>query len=123
MVLPRVSPQPYTHLAFEGFQYAKEQGKARGYNHEVFKAFFQDEQDIGNVDVLTGTAGKVGMSESEFREALETRRYKELHQQALADALEHHVNAVPTILIGKHAIAGLLSREKIEQLLRESAKG
>jgi Predicted dithiol-disulfide isomerase involved in polyketide biosynthesis len=26
MTLPRVSPQPYTHLAFEGYQHAKENG-------------------------------------------------------------------------------------------------
>jgi predicted DsbA family dithiol-disulfide isomerase len=29
IVLPNASPQPYTHLAFEGYQYAKEKGKAQ----------------------------------------------------------------------------------------------
>ncbi len=122
MVLPRVSPQPYTHLAFEGFQFAKEHGKPREYNHEVFKAFFQDQQDIGNVDVLAGVAGKLGLNEREFRDALESRRYRELHLQALADALEHHIQAVPTILIGKDVIAGLASREKLEELIRKNSK-
>lgn len=53
IILPNVSPQPYTHLAFEGFQYAKEYGKGNNYNHRVLKAFFQEEQDIGKVEVLT----------------------------------------------------------------------
>lgn len=66
MVLPRVSPQPHTHLAFEGFQYAKEQGKGNAYNHRMFKAFFQEELDIGQVDVLVKLAGEIGLNEAEY---------------------------------------------------------
>ena len=84
MVLPRVSPQPHTRLAFEGFQYAKEHGKPHEYNHEVFKAFFQEEQDIGGVEVLTRIAGNAGLDAADFRHALETRAYKDAHQRALA---------------------------------------
>ena len=53
ITLPPVSPQPHTHLAFEGYQYAKEHGKGNEYNHRVLEAFFQDGQDIGDADVLT----------------------------------------------------------------------
>lgn len=53
IVLPNVSPQPYTHLAFEGFQYAKEKGRGNEYNIRLLRAFFQEEQDIGNMNVLT----------------------------------------------------------------------
>lgn len=38
--LPSISPQPYTHLAFEGYQYAKEHGLANEYNDRVLRAFF-----------------------------------------------------------------------------------
>ena len=31
--LPAVSPQPHTHLAFEGYQYAREHGRGNEYNH------------------------------------------------------------------------------------------
>ena len=60
IVLPRVSPQPYTHLAFEGFQYAKEKGSGNEYNGRVLRAFFQEEQDIGDSEVLTQLAEEVG---------------------------------------------------------------
>jgi predicted DsbA family dithiol-disulfide isomerase len=45
--MPKVSPQPHTHLAFEGYQYAKEYGKGNEYNHRVLEAFFVEGQDIG----------------------------------------------------------------------------
>src|SRR3954454_7467673 len=40
ITLPVVSPQPYTHLAFEGYQYAKEHGRGNGYNQRLLEAFF-----------------------------------------------------------------------------------
>ena len=74
---------PTRHLAFEGYQYAKEKGKGNEYNDRMLQAFFQEEQDIGDIDILTQLAGEIGLDEKEYREALETRKYKEAHQQAL----------------------------------------
>src|SRR5690606_7212454 len=88
IILPKVSPQPYTHLAFEGYQYAKEKGKGNQYNGRMLRAFFQEEQDIGDIEVLTQLAGEIGLDEKEYREALVTRKYKAVHQQALRHAYE-----------------------------------
>jgi predicted DsbA family dithiol-disulfide isomerase len=60
--LPSISPQPYTHLAFEGYQYAKEHGLANEYNDRVLRAFFQEDQDIGQIDVLTKLAEAIGLN-------------------------------------------------------------
>jgi predicted DsbA family dithiol-disulfide isomerase len=38
--LPDVSPQPHTHLAFEGYQYAREHGQGNAHNDRVLQAFF-----------------------------------------------------------------------------------
>src|SRR5947199_4594999 len=81
--LPPVSPQPHTHTAFEGYQYARERGKGNDYNHRVLTAFFVDGQDIGQIDVLTKLAGEVGLDRQEFEAALRTRKYREAHRQAL----------------------------------------
>src|SRR5262245_12146524 len=88
IALPRISPQPYTHLAFEGYQYAKQHGEGNQYNDRVLKAFFVEGQDIGQVEVLTRLAGEVGLDEKEFEEALRRREYKAAHQQALRHAYE-----------------------------------
>jgi predicted DsbA family dithiol-disulfide isomerase len=120
MVLPRVSPQPYTHLAFEGFQYAKEHGKANEYNHRVMKAFFQEEKDIGEIDVLTELAIEVGLQGEPFREALETRKYKDVHQNSLRHAYEDaQITAVPTFIIGERVMPGLYSQATLERVIEE----
>ncbi|MFC3884804.1 DsbA family protein [Bacillus songklensis] len=123
IVLPKVSPQPYTHLAFEGYQYAKEKGKGNEYNDRMLRAFFQEEQDIGDIDVLTKLAGEIGLDETEYRAALETRKYKEEHQKALQHAYtEANITAVPTFVIGGTTIAGVRSKETIEQMINDELK-
>jgi predicted DsbA family dithiol-disulfide isomerase len=91
IVLPNVSPQPYTHLAFEGYQYAKEKGKANDYNDRMLRAFFQEEKNIGDIDVLTKLAGEIRLDEDEYKEALKMGRYKETHQKALEHAYQKKV--------------------------------
>ena len=116
--LPPVSPQPHTHLAFEGYQYAKEHGKGNDYNHRVLTAFFVEGQDIGQIDMLTKLAGEVGLNEREFEEALRTRKYRQAHQQALRHSYEEAgVTGVPMFVIGNQALTGLQDREALEAVI------
>jgi predicted DsbA family dithiol-disulfide isomerase len=118
VVLPDVSPQPYTHLAFEGYQYAKEQGKGNEYNDHMLRAFFQRGLDIGNPEVLTMLAGEVGLDQEEYRHALETRKYKEAHQRALDHAYnEVDITAVPTFIVGDRVVPGMRSKEALKQII------
>lgn len=122
IVLPKVSPQPHTHLAFEGYQYAREYDKANEYNDRVLRAFFQEEQDIGDIGVLTKLAGEIGLDEAEFREALESRKYREAHQTALRHAVEAMgITAVPTFVIGDRTLSGVQPKEVLERAIDEAA--
>lgn len=120
ITLPNVSPQPHTHLAFEGYQFAKEHGKGNDYNHRVLTAFFVEGQDIGQIAVLTKPAGEVGLNEQEFEVALRTRTYREAHQQALRHAYEEAgVTGVPMFVIGSQVLTGLQDRETLEAVIEE----
>jgi predicted DsbA family dithiol-disulfide isomerase len=113
--LPTVSPQPYTRLAFEGLEFAKEHDAADAYNSAVMKAFFQQNQDIGDLDILTTIAAGVGLDLSEFEQALEVGTYAERHQALLRQAYEDEgVTGVPLFMIGNRVLMGLQSREAIE---------
>jgi predicted DsbA family dithiol-disulfide isomerase len=106
--LPTVSPQPHTHLAFEGYQFAKEHGKGNEYNSRVLKAFFVEDQDIGDIGVLSRLAGEVGLNETEFEETLRTRQYRDAHRRALRHAYKDvGVTGVPLFVIDGHALSGV----------------
>ena len=118
--LPTVSPQPHTHMAFEGFQFAKEHDKGGEYNHRVLAAFFVGGQDIGDIAVLTKLGGEVGLDETEFEESLTSRKYREAHQRALRLAYEEAGGTgVPMFVIGTQVLTGLQDRETLEAVIEE----
>jgi predicted DsbA family dithiol-disulfide isomerase len=120
IVLPEVSPQPHTHLAFEGYQFAREHGQGNAYNHRVLEAFFRDGQDIGDIGVLTKLAGEVGLDQRVFEDALRSRKYREAHSHALRHAYEQAgVTGVPMFVIGRHVLTGLQDRETLEAVIDE----
>ncbi len=125
IVLPSVSPQPHTHLAFEGYQFAREHGKGNEYNHRVLEAFFVEGRDIGDIGVLATLAGEVGLDERGFEEALRTRKYREAHRRALRHAYEEvGGSGVPMFVIGERVLTGVQDRETLmavidEQLARQ----
>ena len=125
ITLPQISPQPHSHLAFEGYQFAKEHGKGNDYNQRVLEAFFVEGRDIGDIDVLANLAGEgeVGLDAKEFAQALRTRKYREAHRQALRHAYEEAgVTGVPMFVIGDRTLMGLQDKETLEAAIEVAQK-
>ena len=103
---PNVVPRPYTRLAFEGWFFACDNGKGDEYNDAVYKAYFIDEQNIGDVEVLTALAEKVGLDGVAFKAALENGTYTEVEKAAVDYARnELKPSGVPTIYINGEKVA------------------
>ncbi len=118
--LPPVSPQPHTRLAFEGLQFAKAKGRADAYNDAVFRAFFQEGRDIGDLDVLIDIANGAKLNGNDFRLALETGRYTPAHQEALQRAYALGISAVPAFVIGRRMLTGLPAAEMLRTAIQET---
>lgn len=89
----------------------------------MYQAFFQDSLNIGEVDVLCKLAEEIGLNKAEFRQALETRKYREKHQKALKQARDAGIHAAPTFVIGDTVIKGMAYREDFEAAIeREQNK-
>ena len=118
--MPAVSPQPHTHTAFEGFQFAEEHGKGGEYNRRVLAAFFVEGRDIGDTGVQTNSAGEVGLNQTEFEEALTSRKYREAHRRALRLAYEEAGGTgVPVFVIGDRTLTGLQDRATLEAVIEK----
>ena len=95
-------------------------GKGGEYNHRVLSAFFVESRDIGDINVLTKLAGEVGLNETEFEEALKSRKYREAHQQALRHAYEEAGGTgVPMFVIGDQTLIGLQDRATLEAVIEK----
>ncbi|MGH3939317.1 MAG: DsbA family oxidoreductase [Pseudonocardiaceae bacterium] len=111
IVLPAVSPQPYSHLAFEGFAYAEERGRGQRYTERMFRAFFVEQLDIGRPEILMDIAKELGLDGDTFRSALESGRYAATHQRALRRARELEITVVPTFLVDGQRLESMPSAE------------
>lgn len=112
--LPTVSPQPRTEKAFMVLQLAQERGLAEKYSEAMFKAFFQDDLDIGHDDVIVAVAMSAGLDRAEVEDALAS---DERRVQQQADQ-EHAVNTVgitmvPSVLVDGHPVHGVPSVSRL----------
>ncbi|MFG3226096.1 DsbA family protein [Kitasatospora sp. NPDC048194] len=121
ITLPTISPQPYTRLAFEGYQYAAEHGRAAEYTPRVLRAFFQENRDIGRIEVLADIAAELGLDAEEFSQALVTGSYTETHRAALRTAEAYRISVAPTIIIdGRHRIEGVPAVAQIRKAVLDA---
>lgn len=118
--LPTISPQPRSTKAFELFCLARERGVGDAYNMAVFKAFFQQDVDIGDPANLGYIAASVGLDQAEALAALEDGRYSEQHHAALDHAREQNIHSVPTIVVGDRVFHGVPGVTAMVAALRES---
>ncbi|KPQ21258.1 DsbA family oxidoreductase [Halomonas sp. HL-93] len=120
--LPTISPQPRTDKAFEVFAMAEEQGAGHAYSMATLKAFFQQERDIGDPNVLADIGEAVGLAHQAVLDALADGRYREQHQAALRHAVEEaHIQSVPTLIIGGETVQGVPDPLALRRFLTERA--
>ena len=116
---PRVIPRPYTRLAFEGYHFAKAQGKGDLYNDRMYTAYFMDEKDIGDMEVLVQLAEQAGLDAGAFRKALEDGTYTQIQREAVRYAKNDlDVHSVPTIFVGNTRINGAVyTKQEFEDII------
>ena len=120
---PEVCPRPYTRLAFEGYFYAQEQGRGEVYSDKVYRAYFTDEKDIGDMDVLYELAGESGLDREDFRQALIDGLYTDEEKKAVRYSREElKVTSVPTIYVNGQKVAlKTYTEEEMTEILRPFA--
>ena len=80
---PHVIPRPYTRLAFEGWYFACGQGRGDEYADAMYRAYFMEELDIGDLKVLSSIAARLGLDEAAFTAALENGTYSKVEKEAV----------------------------------------
>lgn len=93
--------QPRSRKAFEAVCHAREQGRFDAMHLALFRGFFEDGRDIGDIETLLVLGESAGLSRKGLREALEQGRHTqeviedEMHATALG------ISGVPLGLVRK----------------------
>src|SRR5580658_5637574 len=111
-----------SRLALEAAEFAKDAGAGEAFEERVYRAYFQDGQNIGDRGVLGDLASEVGLSREALSHALETNRYSmRLKNTALA-ANQRGVSGVPTFFVGQFPMVGAQSETVMRQLLTRAVE-
>ena len=112
--------QPRTRLAHESAHWARSQGRFDDYHAEVFRAFFERGEDIGDVDVLAALALELGLDTDSLRQALKTDEFEESVLADEREAASLGVSGVPAFIANrKAALSGVQPVENLKKLVEQ----
>ena len=110
-------------LAMQAGEFAKHQGVFDSYHEAVFKAFFTDCLDIGDIHVITEIISSLGLNPAELEKALKEKTYIPQLEHTKNIAAKNMVTAAPTFLIeGGAQITGAQPLETFQEELEKVLK-
>jgi len=98
MTLQLPPVQPRSRTAFELAEFARDVQRHSEVHRALFKAFFEDGRDIGDLDTLVAVAAEIGLPAAAARDALLRGQFR---SRVLADerqARALNISGVPTAL-------------------------
>ncbi len=108
-----------SRLALEASEYARDNGHFDSFHGRVFRAYFVETLDIGDLEVIRELALQEGLDCDELLRALQEKRYASRLEGAKQEAGRHCVTAVPTFIINdKHKIVGAQAIEAFREKFR-----
>lgn len=113
-----------TRKAHEATEYARDQGGLWEFHRAVFKAYWEDERNIGDVGVLAEAAEGCALEADGLREALADGRYAGRVGEQIEWGRAVGVTGVPTVIFNERfAIVGAQDYEVFADVARRIASG
>jgi len=109
-----------SRLAQELGTWADTQEGGGAIHDALFKAYFVDNRNIGDIDVLVDIATNVGLDGAEARKALEERRFKAEVDGDWQKSRAYGVTGVPTYVAAGYGVVGAQPYEVLQSLMQEA---
>ena len=114
---------PNTLYALEATEYAQQHGKFLEFHHAAYKAFWEDRQDLGQLEVLHAVAHSVDLDGDDMVKHLEEKTYAKTVMDQYQEALKYGISGIPTFLVGNLLFTGAhpypIFKSAIERYLAE----
>lgn len=109
-----------SHLAFEAAEFAEEYGDSARFREELFKAYFEDLINIGDLDALVTIGEAAGLPGAALREALAEGRYRERVDEGIDWSRAIGVTAVPTFVFNeRHGMVGAQELPTLREMMEK----
>ena len=102
-----------TRLAQELAKWAETKGKGEAFSQVVFRAYFVDGLNVGDIQELLSLVEILGLSGAEARNVLTERRYRDVVDSDWSRSRQLGIQAVPTFLLNQALLVGAQSYEQL----------
>tara|TARA_R110002096_G_scaffold96301_3_gene215114 strand:- start:261 stop:815 length:555 start_codon:yes stop_codon:yes gene_type:complete len=85
----------------------------------LYRAYFVDSRNIGEIDVLLDVVKSVGLSVKDAKAALENRTFEQAVDADWQKSQQYGVTGVPTYVAGGYGVVGAQPYEALEQLMNQ----
>lgn len=117
---PSVLTNSYNALA--ACEYAIASGKGEEFEERVYRAYFHEGSNIGDIEVLKALASELGLDAAQIAEAARSPKIQlKLKNNALV-AHQHGVSGVPTFFIGNYPLVGAQSEDAMRKILTRATE-
>ncbi len=111
-----------SHNALAACEYAVASGKGDEFEERVFRAYFGDGSNIGDVEVLKKLGTDVGLDPAQVVAAIESADVKSKLKDNAVVAHQHGVSGVPTFFIGTYPLVGAQSEATMRKILTRATE-
>lgn len=110
-----------SHRALELAEFARERGKFDCVHEALFRAYFREAKNIGDVDVLLAIADECGLDQREFQAEMLSGRLAEMVDAATMEARRAGVSSTPMVIFGEQfAVPGAQDMTVYRDVLRRA---
>ena len=108
-----------SRLAQELGQWAETVEGGKALHDALYRAYFVDSRNIGDIDVLLDVVKSVGLSVEDAKAALENRAFEQAVDADWQKSRQYGVTGVPTYVAGGYGVVGAQPYEALEQLMNQ----
>ena len=109
-----------SRAALAATEFARESGRDEQLEERIYRAYFNDGENIGDAAVVARLAGEAGLDAAEIADAIKSPKYEmRLKNNSLA-AHNRGVSGVPTFFIGEYPLVGAQSVDAMRAILKRA---
>jgi predicted DsbA family dithiol-disulfide isomerase len=107
-----------SRLALIADKYVETQGKGAAFHKAAMNAYWQEAQDISDINVLEEIAKNVGLNTEQFKRALQDPQFDAEVSADIQLAHEYRLNGVPALIFAdKYLVSGAQPYELLKQVV------
>ncbi len=111
-----------SRAALAATEFARESGRDEALEERIYRAYFNDGENIGDASVVARLAGEAGLDAGEVADAIKSPKYEmRLKNNSLA-AHQRGVSGVPTFFIGEYPLVGAQSLDAMRAILKRATE-